>query len=396
MNENYGSLDTISVAISYSRSTKEEYNEAIIDLIMDFQHRRKYKVSVYFDRHNNAGDNFTKVIVDNFEKADIIICLVSNLFLENEFIRVFERPIIQDCAFATDKRAIPIIVTKTKDYVQSWMGNIRRSTLPTAEAIQKPYSYYSNKKHADNLIRNSLDKTFKAFNKQVVSPRVRRAVEESEKKPIPRKSDLKKITIYASYVLLFILFLILISIYGESFQEKNELLPELDEKEKENFDQDDKKNFDPNEDLENDKNYPLPENQDDKEDSKEYVYIPSPRFYNQNSPTIKMCLSKSSMETQFPRDLSMYPYFGRQPYGDYESCQGLNETGYKPCKKNRIWFIVNEEKDHHLKLKVDKETQNKIYAIRPLLNNVGEVYFYDESGMYLSFCISLDDGEQIE
>lgn len=385
MNNNYGSLDTISVAISYSRSTHEAYNEAIIEQIMNFERRRNYKVSIYIDRLNNPGDDYTRMIQDNFEKADIIICLVSNLFLESDFVRVFERPIIQKCALNENKRAIPIIVTRTPNYTESWMGNLRRSTLPTEEAIQKPYSSYSNKRHADKLIEISLDKTFKTFHKQVVSPRVREA-KEAEKKPIYKNSVIRKIIIYASCLLLLVLFLIFKSKYGESLHGENE----------KNVKQNKEESFEQSEEWENDNDYPLPESQDDTRSVEEYVHYPKPRIYSQDLPAIKMCLSKSSMETPFPRDLSMYPYFGKQPYGTYESCQGLNETGYKPCKRNRIWFIVNEEKDQHLKLKVDRETQDKIYAIRPLLNNVAEVYFYDESGMYLSFCISLDDGGQIE
>jgi len=80
-----------------------------------------------------------------------------------------------------------------------------------------------------------------------------------------------------------------------------------------------------------------------------------------------------------------------EPYGRYESCQGLDAQGFKPCKKNRRWYIVNEARNIHHRINFDLRTHRDIFAIRPFQTGVAQVFFYDGRMMYLAFCVGLDD-----
>lgn len=379
MNATYGSPDVISVAISYSRSTKERYNEAIIDIIMGFEDGRTskdYNVSVFIDRRNIPGDDYEMKIDRRFSQADIIICLVSNNFINHRFIQENERPIIQNFAKRKDKRAIPIIVTRTNFYSETWMGNIKRTTLPNETGVKYPYSSYSNENYPQKLIKDGLDRVFKEFHNEIVKPRTRSRVVN----PIIIPKIVFSHKLVARIINSTVLILCILLVYESlSYQEKDIPLIPIDENKLENLN---------NKDIERTRdrdrhNLPSDYNNNDNR-------------INRNLPGVKQCQSKSSMETSFPRNLSIYPYFGKESYGRYESCQGLNKNGYKPCKKKRSWYIVNELKNQHLYLKVDRETHLKIYAIRPLLDNIAEVYFHDGNDMYLSFCISMDDGLRTE
>ena len=80
-----------------------------------------------------------------------------------------------------------------------------------------------------------------------------------------------------------------------------------------------------------------------------------------------------------------------EPYGRYESCQGRDAQGNKPCKRNRRWYIVNEARNLHHRINFTERTHKDIYAIRPFSNGLAKVYFYDGRQMMLEFCVGLDD-----
>lgn len=80
-----------------------------------------------------------------------------------------------------------------------------------------------------------------------------------------------------------------------------------------------------------------------------------------------------------------------ETYGRYESCQGRDAQGNKPCKRNRRWYIVNEANNIHHQINFTERTHKDIYAIRPFSNGLAQVYFYDGRRMHLEFCIGLDD-----
>ncbi|MFK8161069.1 MAG: hypothetical protein AB8H12_01290 [Lewinella sp.] len=80
-----------------------------------------------------------------------------------------------------------------------------------------------------------------------------------------------------------------------------------------------------------------------------------------------------------------------ESYGRYESCQGRDAQGNKPCKRNRRWYIVNEARNLHHRINFTERTHKDIYAIRPFSNGLAHVYFYDGRQMMLEFCVGLDD-----
>jgi hypothetical protein len=80
-----------------------------------------------------------------------------------------------------------------------------------------------------------------------------------------------------------------------------------------------------------------------------------------------------------------------ESYGRYESCQGRDAQGNKPCKRNRRWYIVNEARNIHHRINFTERTHKDIYAIRPFSNGLAQVYFYDGRQMMLEFCVGLDD-----
>jgi len=146
MNERYGDKDVISVAISFSRGSHKDEVEEVIEIIKGFEdgRKKKYSAIIYMDRDNIGGDSFDNKIKSRFSEADIIICLVTNKFLDNDYVLVNERPIIKKFASPTNnKRVIPIIVSRTNNYINSWMGSIRTTTLPNLDALKKPYSHYN-------------------------------------------------------------------------------------------------------------------------------------------------------------------------------------------------------------------------------------------------------------
>ncbi len=78
-------------------------------------------------------------------------------------------------------------------------------------------------------------------------------------------------------------------------------------------------------------------------------------------------------------------------YGRYESCQGRDAQGNRPCKRNRRWYIVNEARNIHHQINFTETTHKDIYAIRPFRDGLAQVFFYDGRQMYLEFCVGLDD-----
>ncbi len=380
MDEIYGSRKIISVAISFSRGSHIILIEEIIELIQGFEDGRgkKYTVRVYIDRKNIPGDNFFTKIDENFNKADIIICLITNSFLNNDFIKVVERPIIMNFARQSGKKVIPIIVSRTNNYVKSWMGSITALTLPMLDATKKPYSHYKNKEDAQNKIRKGLNDVFLEFNQNVTLKR-------------STKTKISKISNYTTIGKLSLTFLVIsiIMVVVYNFKNDENKIPKLQTIVGEN------KGYAPkhfDEILFDDRIKNTNENNIKNFEAK------LKELENNNSTNLsaQLCNRYSNIELSFPRELANYPYFGKERYGIYESCQGLNIDGYKPCKKNRKWYIVNEEKSKHILINLDIKTHHKIYAIRPLLNNIAEVYFYEETGMFLSLCVSLEDGKLID
>lgn len=381
MNERYGDKDVISVAISFSRGSHKDEVEEVIEIIKGFEdgRKKKYSAIIYMDRDNIGGDSFDNKIKSRFSEADIIICLVTNKFLDNDYVLVNERPIIKKFASPTNnKRVIPIIVSRTNNYINSWMGSIRTTTLPNLDALKKPYSHYNNKEDAKNKVQNELHRVFLDFQKKEVAKRIK-----TKQPQILNYIFLKKI------FLLISVFLIVLSVtfYWSKNQEKSDVQKTQN------------KTFEI-EDLEvkESKNYGLdsPTGNSGSDAFKAGSGKQTIEYSIENSPYIQICNSKTGLESNFPRELSSYPYFGQETYGIYESCQGLNVDGYKPCKKDNKWYIVNEKKLQHLLIDMDIDIHHKIYAIRPLLNNVAEVYYYNQNGMFLSSCISLENGKFLD
>jgi hypothetical protein len=93
----------------------------------------------------------------------------------------------------------------------------------------------------------------------------------------------------------------------------------------------------------------------------------------------------------FQSTVSPIGIYRTETYGRYESCQGRDAQGNKPCKRNRRWYIVNEARDVHHQINFTDRTHKDIYAIRPFSNGLAQVYFYDGRQMYLEFCLGLGD-----
>ena len=381
----YGSKEVISVAISFSRKTDDELRGEILDLIKRFQddRRRKYKVRVFQDIDTTYGIGYEDAIPEKFRKADIIICLVSSKFLTTEFIIDHESSIIKSFHQQKDKRVLPIIVTKTKNYENTWLGQLSITVLPEKDAIKEPYSNYKDIPYRKKLLKKNLDKAFIAYQKEVVNKR-------NKKKFFDKSSwittDQKKSSYKNTPLFVLIILGIVISIFLILRQSTKQTIILTDPPNK-------TKDLTANE----------PSSIDTAELSTEE---PIKKIVDHGSkslltcdpelPIVQYCKSLSNETHDFPRDISLYSYFGKEGYGIFDSCQGLDKYGNKPCKKDRRWYIVNQRLGTYRKLDLDIATHKKIYAIRPWLNNVAEVYFYENGAMCLEFCISMDDGKPIE
>ena len=373
VHDKYNRNDTISVAISFSRGYSEKFQEAVIDCILKFKNRTRYKVSVFIDRDNIAGNKIDDSILSHFKSADIIICLVSNSFINNRYINGYERPIIE--AFDKDpfKRVIPIVVTRTKNYGRTWIGKLRLSSAPDIEALKKPYSSYDNPKYAYNIVQRELDRAFEKFHKDVVEPRIHS----------PRNRNVNRgIGIqHVLYFIIFVLSIVICVLYYRYVQLENSIKREeiaLIRKHKLELEIFQRENTQLKYELDQLRN---------RDDTKRGGDVNVSGNLIQNS-----CNSMSSQDETFPRLLSEYSYYRSEDNFSFESCQGVNKEGWKPCKRNRQWYMVNVQQNKVVRLNMSEADHKEIYAIRPILNDVAEVYYHNGIDMYLSHCISINTG----
>lgn len=386
----YSDPATIAVAISFSRGYGEKYRRAIINTILEQKLKRKYNVKIYADYSNNGGDNIDPEINWYFRNADIIICLVSNGFLKNTYVNEFERPIIVDFGqySRTDKKVIPIIMTRTSNFESSWMGNIRITTLPDLEALKKPFSSYPFKLFAHSKIAGGLEKAFLDFQDKVVIPRL------GSNYVYEPKNTSKKYVVYIllAFILLFLVYLGATSYIETRERERQEEIEQERIQQELARQQELRRRKLEEEKLQTDilrREQEKIKRVEDQRDDKQVEEI----AVREEQLVFEECNAMSSQSESFPRNLSDYKYFGKENYGRFESCQGLNKDGWKPCKRNRNWYMVNEKLNKNLKLKINREMHKDIFAIRPLHNGVAEVYYHDGKNMYLSYCVTIDSGE---
>lgn len=375
--DNFYNNDTISVAISYSRKSNKNEVNRIIEAIHELKKKRSYNIEIYIDKINRPGSLFKNEITEKFRSADIIICLVTNKFLNHPFVLEFERPIIIDKHdnYPGVETVIPIIVGRTSDYINSWLGQLELTTLPSTTC--KAFVDYDTKDHPTDLIKNKLDDIFNNFQNRIVNNRIDVSGFNHKERD------------YTGVIVLLVA-IALISVLYFTFKSENISEEPIINTINPNY------LIDTN-DYIIEYREPLKYNnnraQNDTFETKVQDFINEKRISELQKVGVDMCSEKSNTNVFFPRDIVDYGYYGKEKYGVYESCQGLNESGYKPCKKNREWYIVNEKEDLHIKLDFDSRTHKDIFAIRPLLNGIGEVYYHDGQSKYLSFCISLSDGE---
>lgn len=374
--ERYFNDDVISVAISYSgRSHQEEFLQ-MRKVLKDIRRiRTTYTIDVFVDWDLNAGSHFKDKIPTYFNNADVIICLVTKEFLKNDFINSIEKPIIQKKHRHKNSVVVPIIISRV-DYPNSWLFGLEIVTLPYR---LKPVVNFPNRYDAWARITDGLHKVFLSFQQNIVENRVKR---KSKKQPFPIPSipSITKVIISGTA-----LTLLAIAIFPK---DQNPELPNPP-------------GPDPPivvipPDLPVDPPITTDSLDLPTEFEKETVVKKSKTEISEDLSELISIQDRSCInDPDFPRSLSSYSYYGKEQYYTYESCQGINRFGYKPCKKNKVWYIVNERLDKHTILNVDPKIHDAIYAIRPFSDDIAEVYFFDGQKKYMAFCISLNDGEII-
>jgi hypothetical protein len=108
--------DTVRVFVSYAREDRHWLDEKqrfqLIPFLADSL--RRYRVSFWFDRELKAGDEYKREIDAEIDHSQIAILLVSQAFLNSEFIETREMPRIHERAGRGEMIVIPVLVERCR------------------------------------------------------------------------------------------------------------------------------------------------------------------------------------------------------------------------------------------------------------------------------------------
>jgi hypothetical protein len=356
----------VKVFISYAQEGPEWSIKEVVKILEKFKLARKdkFQISFFYNKLIEAGSPFSPRAINKLENADIVLLLITRELFHSLHIYNEERPIILELK-RKRKKILPIIIEPTS-YRNEWAYKLSAAPLP--------FGY-------DNPICNS-------SNRATSWTKVETELEDVIKKVYKRKNSIfrnveKRRILISSFIIIPFVFLLSFILPEKSSPDFN--IKEVEKSELDYFA--DRYNYFDTPSNENPKKY---------DDQKQFGRNEN---INNISRTPEEYQVKKHAEKRNNIRLEITPLNNKQrggsydieSYGRYESCQGVNKNGYKPCKKRSKWYIVNESLAIHHKINFSESTHTDIFAIRPFYNDVAEVYFYNGKKMYLSFCVNLED-----
>lgn len=371
----------IIVFVSYAHASPSWAIEEIEKMLQSFQKRRTadYQLQYFTDSLLKLGGDYNDQILGHLRSADVVLLLITRDFFYSDYIDQLERPII---VTKTKERIIPIIAG-FNNYKNEWIHDLNLPTIPRGpeSPIRSAQPYYRDEDLTivQEKLHECLKETYLSVNRYTRS-----------KTRISRSPSKLSTTHYIGFVLLAIVVAIMLFYWqysGENVQERN-IVPSG--------------GYEPPSDAPVPRRLSdLPTSQQDiskvEEDpgitQQQGTELANPNFIPAKYDEITVSdLSPSRRRAIRGQPVMVgYTYYGKEPYGRYESCQGLDRNGFKPCKLDRRWYIVNESRDIHHVIPFPVETHKRIFAIRPFREGVAEVYFYNGETMYLEFCVGLND-----
>lgn len=379
-----GSKRTIRIFISYAQKGPEwgiRETDEILRKFRDFRSDFPCEIHYFWDDFLEAGRRFTKRIKKELRQADIVLLLITRKFFSSPYINQYEKPIIQKL-HNSGKSVIPIIIGDT-NYKREWVYKLGVKTLP---------------KGIEHIIFNSRQRdTLWSLVEEGLEEAIRKTYARILEEPEDASPEESKRVLIEQVGCIFIFLAVAVSSYflyssipaQEDVSDRNK--PGVDV-------------------IDNPPTEYGPETsrvdstaQDrtqNRTQERSDIFTPPKTLpqirettVREIDPSIQDLVSYYEFNgvQPVPRTLGKFGYFGAQAYGQYESCQAINRNGYKPCKKNRHWYLVNEKKNIHHLISFPEPIHKDIYAIRPYYDDFAEVYFHDGENMYLRFCIDLED-----
>ena len=138
-------MNKAHIFVSYCRSDINWVKEGEYNLIPWIAKSLKNKgITVWYDKELKKlpGEEYKKIIKTEIDRADLAILLISQEFINSEFIRKFEMPWIRERIERNELAIIPILVGRTLweyEYDYNWLKD--RQMLIGEEA---PLIDYSN------------------------------------------------------------------------------------------------------------------------------------------------------------------------------------------------------------------------------------------------------------
>lgn len=367
------SLPHIKVYLSYARKGQEYGINDAVDRLAQLKTKQDakapeaklYDLSYWYDPHLTYRDGTDWVFAELWE-ADIIVILHNADYVNDPYINEFERPVIESAAEDPNRRVLLLLHDPVATKL-TWTGMLAVNTLP-----ENPIQAFSD------LPKESLWREFQrkiiayceelATEKQLIAQTLSALIPTTAPTTMVvavAEEDLVPVSGPGTYLGL-VAILVAMGMYGTFLYraapptpvstslpialEYNSLLPRSGQRTRSYL-----------------LSMPSPQNSSRSA---------SPSTYSQPTP-LSSSPSKAVAPTKY--------------YGRYESCQGRDAQGNRPCKVNRRWYIVNEAKGLHHLIDIPVVTHKQIFAIRPFREGLAEVFFFDGRQMYLEFCLDLND-----
>ncbi|MEM9258139.1 MAG: hypothetical protein AAGA62_00750 [Bacteroidota bacterium] len=366
-------LPHIKVYFSYARKGQAYGINDAVDCLAQLKteqdgkapEAKDFDLSYWYDPHLTYRDGTDWVYAELWE-ADIIVILHNSAYVRDLYINEYERPVIESAAGDPNRRVLLLlhdpVITKL-----TWTGELPVTTIP-----ENPQWTFHDQ------VKSPL---WRAFQRQITSfcqelATEKRLIAASLTALIPttppptellpvEEEDTAPVSGPGTYLGLAAI-LVAISMYGAFLYrstpptpvstslpialEYNSLLPRSGQATRSYF-------------------VNIPANQADNPSGLPTTYARP----NAATPSLRSVSEPTRV------------------YGRYDSCQGQDAQGNRPCKLNRRWYIVNEAKGLHHLIDLPESTHKEIFAIRPFREGLAQVFFFDGRQMYLEFCLDLND-----
>ncbi|MEM9528569.1 MAG: hypothetical protein AAGA31_18290 [Bacteroidota bacterium] len=366
-------LPHIKVYLSYARKGQEYGINDAVDRLAQLKteqdgkapEAKDYELSYWYDPHLIYRDGTHWVYTELWE-ADIIVILHNSDYLRDPYIDEFERPVIESAAEDPNRRVL-LLLHDPVDMALTWTGELPVATLPENPAR----TFYDQVKPP---LWRTFERQLTAFCEELAAEK--RLIAASLTALIPStppptelmpvaEEDNTPVSGPGTYLGL-VAILVAIGMYAAFLYRSSPSTP-----------------VSTSLPIALEYNSLLPRS---GQATRNY-FVSAPTTPSSNRSVTPTTYSSTNQVASASRTEGV----SAKSYGRYDSCQGRDSQGNRPCKLNRRWYIVNEARGIHHLIDLPASTHKDIFAIRPFREGLAEVFFFDGRQMYLEFCLDLND-----